>query len=226
MPFLRISLALILSAFVCLPAWADEPVDTDKLKFVSILDGESLKGWMGAVDGYEVKDGVLSVKQAKGGNLLTKKVYRDYVVRFEFQLIAGGNSGFGIHCPGQKPEGSMAYRGFESQILDDTAERYAKLKPYQYHGSIYGIVPAKRGFLKPIGEWNSQEIRIVGHHFTVILNGTTIVDADIDEAAKNGTMDGKGHPGLKRYQGHIGFLGHGAGLKFRKLKVAEINPAE
>ncbi len=47
-----------------------------------------------------------------------------------------------------------------------------------------------------------------------------------DEAAKDGTMDGKDHPGLKRYQGHIGFLGHGAGLQFRKIKIAEINPAQ
>lgn len=197
----------------------------EKLVFSPIFDGKSLDGWMGAVDGYEAVDGVLKCKQSRGGNLLTKKQYRDFVVRLEFKLPPGGNSGFGIHCPEKNIQKSMAYEGFESQILDDSAEKYAKLQPYQYHGSIYGIIPAKRGHLKPVGEWNTQEIHVRGHYFKVILNGTVIVDADADERSKDGTMDGKEHPGLKRYQGHIGFLGHGPGMEFRKIEVAEIKPA-
>ena len=74
-------------------------------------------------------------------------------------------------------------------------------------------MPAKRGYQKPVGEWNHEEIIAQGRQITVILNGATIVDADIDEASKSGTLDGKDHPGLKRDKGHIGFLGHGAKIE-------------
>ena len=105
------------------------------------------------------------------------------------------------------------------QILDDSSSKYADLKPYQYHGSIYGVVPAKRGHLKPVGQWNQQEVICQGSQVTVKLNGTTIVDADINEAAENGTLDGRPHPGLKRTSGHIGFLGHGSRVAFRNLRI-------
>ncbi|MHC4462895.1 MAG: 3-keto-disaccharide hydrolase [Planctomycetota bacterium] len=105
------------------------------------------------------------------------------------------------------------------QILDNTADRYKNLKPYQYHGSIYGVVPARRGFLKPVGLWNHQEVIARGPHIRVILNGTTIVDADINEASRDGTMDRRNHPGLKRRKGHIGFLGHGSVVQFRNIEL-------
>ncbi|MCB0840632.1 MAG: DUF1080 domain-containing protein, partial [Bacteroidetes bacterium] len=107
-------------------------------------------------------------------------------------------------------------------ILDNSAEKYASLEPYQYHGSVYGIIPAKRGFQKPVGEWNEQEVIVNGSKVKVILNGTTIVDGDFLEASKDGTMDGKDHPGLQRTSGHIGFLGHGDVLRFRNIRIKEL----
>jgi len=112
--------------------------------------------------------------------------------------------------------------GMEIQVLDNTAEVYKDLHAYQYHGSVYGVVPAKREFLKPLGEWNSEEIIASGNHIKVIFNGTVIVDADIAEASKNGTVDGRPHPGLLRKEGHIGFLGHGSVVKFRNIRVKEL----
>ena len=109
--------------------------------------------------------------------------------------------------------------GMELQILDNTADKFKNLKPYQYHGSIYGIVPARRGYLRPVGEWNEQEVTAEGRQITVKLNGVTIVDVDIDEASSPQTMDGKNHPGLKREKGHIGFLGHGSRVEFRNLRI-------
>jgi hypothetical protein len=87
---------------------------------------------------------------------------------------------------------------------------------------VYGIVAAKTGFLKPTGEWNREEIIANGRHITVILNGETIVDADLDKASANGTIDGKVHPGLKRDKGHICFCGHGAEVWFRNLRIKEL----
>jgi hypothetical protein len=110
----------------------------------------------------------------------------------------------------------------ELQILEDGSPVYWVLKPYQYHGSIYGVVPARRGALKPIGEWNTEEVKVRGRRVAVVVNGTTVVDADIDAAAAGGTIDGRDHPGLKRESGRIGFLGHGAIVEFRNIRLKEI----
>ncbi len=111
----------------------------------------------------------------------------------------------------------------ESQILDNTSEQYATIQPYQAHGSIYGIVPAKRGYLAPVGHWNQQEIVLDGSHVKVTLNGKVIIDADLEEASKDGTPDHKEHPGLKNQAGHLGFLGHGHEIVFRNLRLKRLN---
>ena len=138
-------------------------------------------------------------------------------MRFEFRLPPGGNNGVGLRfVKGQ----NAAYSGMESQILDNTADRYRNLQPYQMHGSIYGVVPALRGYLAPVGYWNREEISVEGDRVRVILNGKTLVDADIREASAGDTLDGKEHPGLLRKFGAFGFLGHGAPVAWRNLRIA------
>ncbi len=194
---------------------------TDK-GFTTLFNGKNLDGWVGNKQSYVVENGVIVVKPdggGSGGNLFTEGEYSNFEFRFEFQLTPGANNGLGIHAP---LEGDAAYVGKEIQILDNTAEKYAGLKPYQYHGSVYGILPAKRDYLKPVGEWNSEQVIVQGSKIKVILNGTTIVDGDLLEATKNGTMDGNDHPGLRRNRGHIGFLGHGDVVRFRNIRVREL----
>ncbi len=190
--------------------------------FTTLFNGKNLDGWVGNKQSYVVENGVIVVKPdggGSGGNLYPEGEYSNFNFRFEFQLTPGANNGLGIHAP---LEGDAAYVGKEIQILDNTAEKYANLHPYQYHGSVYGVIPAKRDYLKPVGEWNSEEVIVQGTKIKVILNGTTIVDGDMLEASKNGTMDGKEHPGLKRSRGHIGFLGHGDVVRFRNIRVKEL----
>ncbi|HEV7383035.1 MAG TPA: DUF1080 domain-containing protein, partial [Dyadobacter sp.] len=136
-----------------------------------------------------------------------------------FQLTPGANNGLGIRTP---LEGDAAYVGTEIQILDNDAPIYKDLKEYQYHGSAYGIIPAKRGFLKPLGEWNYEEVRVQGSQIRVTLNGTVIMEGDLAEASKNGTADKREHPGLSRSKGHLGFLGHGSPLKFRNIRIKDL----
>ncbi len=112
--------------------------------FVSLFDGISLTGWQGATDGYTVVDGAIQCLPGKGGNLLTEKEFSDFELRMEFRLPPGGNNGVGLRAPAQ---GHVATEGIEIQILDNTAEKYKTLAPYQYHGSVYGLIPAKRGYL-------------------------------------------------------------------------------
>ena len=191
--------------------------------FKVLFDGTNMHEWTGNTKDYVIDNGDIYIKPASNGghgNLYTKKEYSDFVFRFEFQLTPGANNGLGIRTP---LEGDAAYVGMELQILDNEAAIYKDLKPYQYHGSVYGTLAAKRGFLKPVGEWNYEEVIVKGPKIKVILNGTTILDGDITEARKNGAADHLDHPGLKRDSGHIGFLGHGSELRFRNIRVKELD---
>jgi predicted dehydrogenase/HEAT repeat protein len=191
--------------------------------FVPLFNGVDLSGWMGDTISYLPLDGSIVIdpdRTGGGGNLYTEEEYDDFVLRFEFRLSPGANNGLGIRTP---PEGDAAYVGMELQILDDSADQYAGLRPYQFHGSIYGVVPTRRGFQMPVGAWNTQEVIAVGRRIIVILNGTVVVDADIDIARTPRTMDGRNHPGLERTTGHIGFLGHGSVVEFRNLRLKRLS---
>ncbi len=207
--------AAVLFAFSC-QLHGEEKKSEAEEGFVSLFDGKTLKGWVGDTKGYIVEDGKLVC--APGGKLMTDKDYSDFVFRFEFNVPPGGNNGVGIRAP---VSGNSAYNGMEIQILDDTHEKYKGwLKDYQHHGSIYGVVPAKTGFRKPAGEWNSEEIMADGSRIKVTLNGHVIVDADLDKIEK--AADGKEHPGLHNKTGRIGFLGHGDRVEFRNIRIKEI----
>ncbi|MGV3558319.1 family 16 glycoside hydrolase [Larkinella arboricola] len=185
-----------------------------------LFNGKDLSNWVGNTKDYVAEDGdIVWYNNGGKGNLYTQKEYSDFVFRFEFQLTPGANNGLGIRAP---LEGDAAYMGMELQILDNDAEIYKKLEPYQYHGSVYGVIPARRGALKPVGEWNYEEVTVKGNQITVVLNGVQILNGDIAEASKNGTLDHKDHPGLKRTSGHIGFLGHGSVLRFRNIRIKDL----
>ncbi|WP_436416869.1 DUF1080 domain-containing protein [Petrimonas sulfuriphila] len=194
------------------------PADEKKEGFRVLFDGTNLNEWTGNKKDYVVESGniVLYPSQNFGGNLYTKEQFDNFIFRFEFMLTPGANNGLGIRAP---LEGDAAYGGMELQILDNDAPVYKNLQIYQYHGSVYGVIPAKRGYLKPVGEWNYQEVIADGDRIKVILNGTTILDGNIREASKNGTIDKRDHPGLLNKTGHIGFLGHGSLVKFRNIRI-------
>ncbi|HEX8608527.1 MAG TPA: DUF1080 domain-containing protein, partial [Pedobacter sp.] len=189
-----------------------------------LFDGTNMFSWTGNTAEYVTENGNLAMSpkpgKGSGGNLYTKEEFSDFVFRFEFQLTPGANNGLGIRTP---LEGDAAYVGMELQILDNEAPMYKDLHVYQYHGSVYGVLPAKRGFLKPTGEWNYQEVIVKGPNIKVILNGKVILDGDITEARKNGPADKQNHPGLLRDKGHIGFLGHGSPLKFRNIRIKDLS---
>jgi len=190
--------------------------------FTSLFNGKDFAGWrlVGKEGrGYIVEKGLIECPSDGGGNLFTEKEYSNFVFRFEFKLSEGANNGIGIRAPF---EGDAAYQGMEIQILDHDAPMYrGKLHPAQYHGSIYDVVPAKTGFLKPTGEWNAEEIVANGRRITVTLNGHVIVDANLDSISDPAVL--KKHPGLARTSGHVGFLGHGpAVVWFRNVRIKEL----
>jgi hypothetical protein len=203
--------------------------------FTPLFNGKDLTGWVygtrqGAPNktgnGYQVENGVLFTTKEDGGNLFTEKEYADFILRFEFKLTENANNGIGIRAP---LEGDAAYVGMEIQVLDDGGSQYTNLRPTQYHGSIYQMFPAKRGFQKPVGEWNAEEINAKGRHITVTLNGVAIVDANLDDMKddallathRNLTLP-EGSRGIANTKGHIGLLGHGARVEFRNIRIKEL----
>ncbi len=207
--------ALVLCSAQFTRAWAAEA------GFTPLFDGQTLNGWRTVGkqgEGYVPKDGVLVCPATGGGNLFTEKEYANFAFRFEFKLSANGNNGVGIRAP---LEGDAAYAGMEIQVLDDNGPDYRdKLRPAQYHGSIYDVVAAKRGSLKPTGGWNEEEILADGRRIKVTVNGQVIVDADLNDVHDASKLTR--HPGLLLPSGHIGFLGHGTHLEFRNIRVKEL----
>ena len=189
----------------------------NKSGYDSVFNGSDFTGWSGPVDQYEINDGVIRCKPNSGGTIFTGKEYSDFSARFEFKLPPGGNNGLAIRYPG---EGDTAYVGMcELQILDNTAENYGGLDPRQYHGSAYGMAAAARGYLRPVGEWNFQEVTVVGSTIRVELNGNLILNADLSKVDKY--LADKPHPGKVRTSGHFGFAGHNDPVEFRNILIKE-----
>jgi 3-keto-disaccharide hydrolase len=193
-----------------------------------LFNGQDLSGWTGDTAGYVVQDGLL-ICQKGAKNLQTDNDFSDFAFHFEFKLHESGNNGIGIRVP---DGGHPASAGMEIQILDDSGSRYGSevelengktrrlswLKPWQYHGSIYGITPAKVGYLKPVGEWNSETIIAIEDHIMVILNGAVIVDAFLDDTTP---VDGTSRPGMSSRTGRIVLAGHSDRVEFRDLQIAD-----
>jgi hypothetical protein len=187
-------------------------------EFVDLFNGKDFANWGAAGKaeqaGYKVKDGTITSTR-KCRVLKTEKQYSNYVLHFEFKLTPGANNGLGIHYPGQ---GDAAYTGMEIQILDNTHPKYANLKDFQFHGGLYTLVAAKKGHLKPVGEWNKEVVTIDGANVKVELNGTVIMEANLDDINKTKPK----HQGAKRREGHIAFCGHGDIVSFKNIKIKEL----
>jgi hypothetical protein len=194
-------------------------LNVEDSSFTPLFDGKSLVGWTGATDCYEIVDGVLRSKRNEIGNIYTTDEFDDFIVRFEFQLPPGGNNGLAIRVPDKTNEPHLD--GIELQILDNTAEQYKSLKPYQYHGSAYGLAPALRGYQRPVGEWNYQQVTVRGDQVEVQLNGFQILNVDLAKV-RSDPPDRLNHPGAWRTGGHIGFCGHGDPVSFRNIRIKQL----
>jgi hypothetical protein len=186
--------------------------------FEAVFNGKDFSGWKGPVENYEADDGVIRCKPHKGGCIFTEASYGDFVARLEVKLPKAGNNGLAIRYPGT---GDPAYSGMcELQVLDDADPTYAKIDPRQSFGSAYGMVAAQRGYLRPVGEWNFEEVTVRGSSIKVELNGTPILDADLSKVTE--FMGKSAHPGKDAEEGHFGFAGHGDAVEFRNVRIRQL----
>ena len=189
--------------------------------FTSVFNGQDFTGWAGPVENYEVKDGAIVCKPKQGGTIFTQREFTNFSVRLEFKLPPGGNNGLALRYPGA---GDTAYAGMcECQVLDDNYEKATgeKIDPRQAHGSAYGLVAARRGFQRPVGEWNFEEVTVKGSAIRVKLNGTVILDADLGTVTN--FMANHPHPGKDRASGHFGFAGHNDPVMFRNIFIKPLD---
>ncbi len=190
--------------------------------YSSLFNGEDFSGWSGPTDNYEVVNKAIQCKTNAGGTIFTDEEYSDFSIRFEFKLPPGGNNGLAIRYPGQ---GDTAYVGMcELQVLDNTADSYADLDSRQYHGSAYGKAAAHRGYLRKPGQWNFQQVDVVGSKINVELNGTVILECDVADIQE--VLGDRAHEGKDRTSGHFGFAGHGSPVAFRNITIKKIEPEE
>ena len=191
--------------------------------YVSLFDGKTLDGWQGATEVFAVETGMLVCKkhgrddERTNQNLYTTKQYDDFVLRFEFKLEPSANNGIAVRSP---LLGRPSLDGLEIQILDDSADRYRNLQPHQYHGSIYLLAPAERGHLKPVGQWNKEEIMFNGRDAKITLNGEVVVDVNLDRLEYKDYLHRS--KGRTRQRGYIGLCGHSSRVEFRSIRVKEL----
>lgn len=189
--------------------------------FVDLTSAPLNKHWIGDFKSYSLNNGVINARPNSEGNgfLYTKHDFKNFILEFDFRLTPGANNGIGIRTP---ITGDPAFDGLEIQILDNSAPKYSRLHPWQYHGSVYGLVPAKKGFLKPVGDWNRQTIKVNGTKIKVILNNELILNSDLNKFKTKNTPDNREHPGIYRTSGRIALCGHGSPLDFKNIYISKI----
>lgn len=176
-------------------------------------------------------DGELTATEDQA--IWTKADYEDFILDLEFKNSPAANSGVFLHCSDME---KWVTSCIEVQILDDYADKWAKVDANWKCGGIFGrLAPAKQA-VKPAGEWNHYTIRCVGKMVDVVLNGEAMLAMDMSkwtEVGKN--PDGSSAPewlggplSAMATKGKIGLQGKHAGapIWFRNMKVKRLTPVE
>jgi Domain of Unknown Function (DUF1080) len=212
-----LSTSCVILLFAITPLLADDPPKG----FESLFNGKDLTGWKstGKMQVWGAEKGVIYCAGGGGGWLMTEKEFGDFELRVEYKMPKEGNSGVCIRSPFQ---GDPAYSGMEIQLIDDEGWP-GGLQKWQNTGAIYNVVPPKSIKNKAIGEWNSMTILAKGRQITVVNNGETLVDANLDDYVKE---HAKKHPGLLRKDGHIGFQSYNKRVEFRNIFLKPLAPSK
>jgi antitoxin component YwqK of YwqJK toxin-antitoxin module len=194
---------------------AGDPAPKAESAFVPLFNGKNLDGWQvrearpGDKDKWSVKDGIL-VAEPGSGWIGTTKTYGDFVLKVEWRISEGGNSGVYIRMPEVTTSKEAADKGLEVQILDDNDPKWKgkDLQPWMWCGSLYTVQGPSKKVFKGAGQWNEYEITCKGGRIGVVFNGEKVVDVDASNRPK---------------QGFIGFQNHGSKVEFRSVQVKELS---
>jgi predicted Ser/Thr protein kinase len=204
---------------------------------IALFNGRDLSGWVvdgGGPDEWWVEDGILVTAATRNGPktwLLTERDVGDFILRFEYQLNRGANSGLAFRAvPGERPvlrpggPPTPAPYHLQVELTDDAAPRWAKLPTGQVHGGAStdgpALKPVRPARLNPTGEWNAAEVVLRGRSLRVTINGQPVQEADLTVLAGSGSR----YPGLARSAGRVGFQQHTGTAKFRDIRLQELPP--
>jgi hypothetical protein len=187
--------------------------------FIPLFNGKDLDGWEvreskpGDKDKWAFQDNVLVAKPG-GGWIGTKKMYGDFVLKLDWRIFKGGNSGVFLRVPDVQSKESPSYLGLEIQILDDNAPQYKNLKAYQYCGGLYHFQGPSKKMFKGAEQWNSYEIACKGNSIVVVFNGAKVIDADASKDEKLAK---------RPRRGFIGLQNHNSGVEFRNVQIKSLD---
>jgi hypothetical protein len=207
-------------------------VQADDDGFSPLFPGDSLAGWKISdwsdlrtpqkVPGqaWKIEDGVLYGLNKRTW-IVSPKEYGDFVLKLETKISRASNGGIGLRFP---LEGDPAYKGMEIQVVDHDVYYRGGTEPKQRTGSIYDEIAAEDS-VKPPGQWNSWEITARGSRITIVLNGETVIDADLSGHSE--ARQQKGPPLAERpLKGHIGFQNLSGTITLRNIMIKELDGAE
>lgn len=192
-----------------------------------LFDGTSMEGWRGygrdhLPAGWDARDGALT-RVGPGGDIVTDRVFEDFELSLEWRVEVGGNSG--VFYRAAEGEEWIFQSAPEMQVLDDDGHVDGG-DPLTSAGSNFGLHPAPRGVVRPVGEWNHSRVRVEGDHVEHWLNETRIVEyvlGDADWETRVAASKFAQWPAYGRAaRGHIGLQDHGDPVWYRNIKVREI----
>ena len=209
-----------------------------------LWDGKTNQGWRGAalatfpVKGWSIEDGMFIPNKGSnkgGGDIVTTKKYKNFILEADFKLTEGANSGIKYFIQAEPGKGNTV--GFEFQVLDDAKHPDAKLgiNGNRTCGSLYDLVPANSQTFDPaqpvkrenaIGEWNRARIEVNGNKVSHYLNGVKVLEITKgSEAFKAAIATSKFNkaPGFGEFvDGYILLQDHGNEVAFRSIKIMEL----
>jgi hypothetical protein len=214
-----------------------------------LFDGKTFNGWRGIgrdhvpVGLWVVENGLIrkvntgDVKKlpdgrpVEGGDLMTIEEFDNFDLTFEWKINKDGNSGLKYNVSEEMAAqygSKYSALGFEYQLLDDASASYkGKLKPSQFSGSLYDLLPSNNVTLKPIGEFNSSRIIVNGNHVEHWLNGAKVVEyefgsKELEEAYKVSKFN-KMTGFIDKRKAHIVLQNHNDESWFRNIKIRDLN---
>ena len=208
-----------------------------------LFDGKTFDGWRGLgrdsvpeahwiiEEGtiHKVESGKVPVQAdgqpLKGGDLMTIETFQDFDLTFEWKISENGNSGIKYNVSEEmstRGGPSHAALGFEYQVLDD--ERHPdNQNPTHLSASLYDMITAENGTLKPVGEYNTGRIIFNGNHCEHWLNGTKVVEFDIGSARFDSLFQISkyiNNPDFpEKRAGHIVLQDHSDDVWYRNIKI-------
>lgn len=215
--------------------------------WVLLFDGKTMDSWRGYCKdvvpaAWSVDNGTIFIKGSgrgeagsdEGGDIITKKKYRNFELSLEWKVSEGGNSGI-FYLAQEKcatdttPEQPIFESSPEMQILDNERHPDAKLGKdgNRQAGSLYDLIPAKPQNAKPAGEWNHVKITVFKGTVIHWMNGENVLEYHLwtdDWKAMCADSKFRDWPDFinTAEEGYIGLQDHGDDIWFRNIKIKEL----